>query len=316
MKILFLLLSSGPSHILEGIHPVKGLKKLGINATMNYPALGIKPGFDDPDYVFCLKPRESDELILRYKRQGAKIALIMDDETLPVERMKIYDFLVTASISGQKYFQKIYSQPCYLFKEEWDYFISEKRHVDTENPTCVTMGFHENLKKHLTDIIIREIKSVYQDFTAITNNSAIARQWCKDFRIEYKEFPKSSIPSEYSKTIIDLLSTFDVGIITQYAWNIGRSSNRLKAMLYAGLPVIAMNTENHANVWFNNAGEKVFLVKKPEDWKNFLIELKSKEKRQEITDYNLDLVRKNGGVIKSAESFLEAIQDFEKGKIK
>jgi len=303
MKIQFLLLSDGPSHKLLGINVVNGLKRLGIEAEYFFSNRKAGQLLKSPAYVFCLKPRDDDFLVAEFKKRGSKVALILNDEQLPYNRSSIYDFAVSPSIVWKRMWESKHEKPCYLIKEEFDYYFLKKH--QEESIRVVTVGYSENLKKHLMYV---PTLAMNFDFTIVSE-----RQVPEFKNAKFKKFqPDASyyFEKDYDKMVIEQFREFNVGIITQDSS--GSTSNRLKSLLYAGLPVICSRTENHSDLWFNQTEMKIdYFSSSIVDIVNSLGDF---QKRQEIVDFNYSKISRYGGIEASGKSFLEAIEMFENFK--
>jgi len=302
ISIQFLLLSDGPSHKLLGINPSIGLRKLGINSEFWFQNRQTGKLIESPNYVFCLKPRDNDELALSYKQKNSKIVLILNDEQLPKHRTDIYDFVVSPSKTWKRLWEQNSRVPCYLIKEEFDYFTT-KKHCD-EELKIVTVGYSENLKRHLK--FIEKITANF-DFTIVSEKRIpeFRNASFRQFRPNYNFY----FDKNYDKEVVEQFSDFNLGIVTQD--ESGRTSNRLKLLLYSGLPVICSRTENFEDLWFNETEMKLeFFSESVVDTIRLFSDYK---KRQEITDFNYLKIRENAGLESSAKSFVEAIDLFEKG---
>ncbi len=309
-SILFLLMSDGISHQKMGMDQVIALRKLGVKVGCYYPKRNIYEIIDNPDYIFVLKSRISDKMALKYKANGSKIVFLGSDERYSKERMNIYDFILTISLNWQKEFQKDYPNiPCYLMKEEYAYNMTKIHKPNSFR--IITMGYAQCLKLYLKPIL-DSIKSKYHDNIHILSN------WNENKEADniFKEFHQDNFDINLSKMLdkgfdknrIQQYNRYDVGLVG--SWSVHRPSNRLKSLIYAGLPVVALNTPNHTNVWFNGIEPMVIKVKN-NDWVGALNSLSDYKERQKITDYNYKLVKENGGLDKAGIAILEAIKKFE-----
>jgi len=305
MKIQFLLLSDGPSHKLLGLNVVKGLNKLGIETKYYFPNRNNGEMLYDPDYVFCLKPRkDSNDLISRYYKGKSKIALIINDEFLEKEKRDAYDFYVSPSIDWKEIYN---DKPCYLVKEEFDFFQT-KKHNDSFN--IVTFGFKENLIHHLPQVISKINEKINLTIISNFSHDYILPKEFNKCNLVWTNYVGDFFNKMYDKRLIENFKNYDVGLITQYE-NSGRTSNRLKALMYAGLPVVTVNNKNHEDLWFNKEKTIKQFINNNNEWIESILELKEKKKRQDITDFNYEEIKKNAGIVNSAKSFLKAIKDFE-----
>jgi hypothetical protein len=300
MKIQFLLFSDGASHKLLGINPVRGLCNLGIQTELFWVKYSKGKLIEKPDYVFCLKPRDSDELALDYKKRGSKICLIINDEYLEPNRLSPYDFAVSPSIK----WSTIYPLKTFLINEEFDYC---QRKYHKPGRRLVTFGYKENLINHLTLVLPFLID---QDLTIISNfeDNFLLPEIFYKFNLKKFCVPLDMMNFKYDEELIRQFEEYDIGVITQYD-DLGRTTNRIKALLYAGLPVITC-LNNNENLWFNKDKIKLYLVRKNE-WKSRILELEDHNLRQEIENYNFSIICKNYGIEKSARSFLNAIEQYE-----
>jgi hypothetical protein len=301
MKIQFLLFSDGASHKLLGINPVRGLCNLGIEAELFWVKYSKGKLIEKPDYVFCLKPRESDDLVLSFKNKGSKICLIVNDEYLSKDRWRIYDFAVSPS----KKWQSTYPLTTYLVKEEFD-FCQWKKHKP--GLKIVTFGYKENLVNHLS-LVLPSLSG--QDLTIISNFDDCFRLPDVFYNFCLKQFkaPLDVSDENYDEILIRQFEEYDIGLVTQYD-DCGRTSNRIKAFLYAGLPVITSSTNNNENLWFNKDKIKLSLVDEDE-WRKKIDELSDYNTRQVVEDFNFEIIQRNYGIEQSARSFLNAIRQYE-----
>lgn len=299
IKIQFILYSDGPSHKYLGINPVLGLKKLYYNAEFFWVKKNCGILIDKPDYVFCLKPRENDELILQLKSKGAKICLIANDELISNERIQFFDFVVSPSIG----WLKTYKKPTFLIKEEFNYH-QIKTHIDSFK--LVTFGFKENLVKHLTSVL-EKLKNY--DITIVSNfddKKSLPKIFYEFNLVKFKNY--DYFDPEFDMKIIRQFEDYDVGLITQYKSS-GRTTNRIKILLYSGLPVIT-NQDEIEQLWFDN--NKIFLnCVYQEMWIDEIEKLKDKKIRQSITNNNFNIIEKCYNIEQTAKSFLDAIKKFE-----
>ncbi len=313
-SIQFLLLNDGASHKLLGINPIRGLQKLGVNADYYFRSRNTGKIFNDPDYVFFLKPNLDDfcdDGANKYLRTlGVTFALIVNDQRLPIKIEKNFDFFVSPSLDWKEEYRKRHpGKHCYLIKEEWDYFTEKIDHRQTDKLKVVTMGYSTNLAEHFIPAI-DEIKKVTNDITIITDTNLpiFEEKGCKfkKFQPHYTRF----FDDNYDKILIEQFKEYDVGIVTQN--KLGRTSNRVKALMYAGLPVIAINSSNHADLWFDYEKETdILLYHDITGIPYYLNGLKNEDLRRDISDFNTYQLEENAGIVKSAESFLEAIRRYE-----
>jgi len=302
MKIQFLLFSEGSSHKLLGLNVVKGLKSLGIRTEFFWPKTKIGSLLDNPDYVFCLKPSENDDLVKFFKKKGSKLCLVVNDQKISKERQIVYDFAVASSIESLS----TYDLDTFLVKEEFDY-CEQKQHNSSFK--IVTTGYKENLVNHLPEVL-KQLEGL--DITIISNFEESYELPKIFYKFKMKNILVPSIFNcDYDKILIKQFSEYDVGFVTQYKF-CGRSSNRLKELLYAGLPVVTNFENNYEKIWFNKY--KVILRQVSEDWKQKILELNDVCIRQDISDENFDVIKNNYGYESSAKSFLRAISLFEKSK--
>jgi hypothetical protein len=313
MKIQFLLFSDGASHKLLGVNPAIGLQRIGVDVRVFWVKyergervfwVKYERGeiFENPDYVFCLKPRDSDDLILTFKNKGSSICLIANDEILPKTRISVYDFVVSPSL----FWLNSYDLDSYLIKEEID-FCQQKQHQDSFK--LVTFGYKENLVNHLTQVLYEFLDL---DLTIVSNfdDSYSLPEIFYKFKLKKLNVPNFT-DSTFDEKLVKQFEEYDVGLVTQYE-NCGRTTNRIKTLVYCGLPVIT-NQKNCENLWFNKDKIKLHLVNTNE-WKERVLELKDKKFRQDESIFNFNLVKKNFGVEQSAKSFLDAINLYEQEK--
>lgn len=299
------LLFEGASAKLDGLNIARGWQKLGYNVHWWFPRLGRGNLLERPEYVFTVKPRE-DDLLLKFKSQGAKIVQILEDETLVPDRRKIYDFLVSSSYGWKASAALDYPNiPCYLVRDEQDYYTTKVHTPDSFR--IVTAGHMENLKCHFN--ILPILGQRYLDVTIVSN-------WIDRDVFPYANFekwvPKFDYFDEQHDTIMtEQFKKYDVAVVTQYASRLSRNSSRLRTFIYAGLPVVAIDSENHRDLWLNGEDVKVSLVKKETDWLDHLKALEDYKVRQEIADYNYEKVKKWGGIEQAALTFVKAIEQYE-----
>lgn len=308
MKLQFLLLNDGASHHVLGTLIVKGLRKLGVESYCYYPSQKIIELCDKPDYVFCLKPSDKDEeLILKFKCKGSKVVWIASDMWLNPDKLKIYDFFVSSSIDWLNWGkQENPNFRGYMVKDEWDYYTYKKHTEKTLN--CVTMGYMENLNKNFYPLL-PYIRPFVDTITVISGGELeLFIKKYPDLKFQHFLNPKFG-DADFDKKVIEQFSVFDVGIVV--ANHSSRSSNRTKAMMYSGIPIVATMTNNHKDLWFNQSGEKILLVEKEEDWKEKLSYLRNPVNRQMIVDHNLPLIKRESGAIEMAKTFLKAIESYE-----
>lgn len=303
-RIQFLLFE-GASAKLDGLNIARGWQKLGYNVHWWFPRLGRGDLISNPEYVFTVKPRE-DDLLIKFKNQGAKIVQILEDETLVPERRKIYDFLVSSSYGWKRAAERDYPNiPCYLVRDEQDYYTTK-----THSPNSfkiVTAGHMENLKTHFD--ILPILNQKYSDITIVSN--WIDRDTFPNAQFE-KWVPRFDYFDENHDTIMtEQFKKYDVAVVTQYSYSLSRNSSRLRTFIYAGLPVVAIDSDNHRDLWLNGEDVKVFLVKKESDWLDYLKVLEDYKTRQEIVDYNYEKVKRWGGLEQAALTFVRAIEQYE-----
>lgn len=320
LSIQFLLFSDGASHKFLGINPVEGLKKLGIDA--EYLFYTRKQGVlqADPDYIFVLKPKVEDLILGKkspiipylYKTtyRGAKMALIVSDQRLPIEIEKRFDFFVTCSQSWQREYQLRHpDKPCYLIKEEYNYYTM-KEHTPSKKLKVVTMGYSVNLVKHFIPAV-KEIKKVTDDITIVGNpNKPIFAEYGCKFE-PFKPHSAYFMEETWDKIAINQFTKYDVGVITQYN-NSGRTSTRGKAIMYAGLPLIAPNVIEYRDLWFNGVVTNIMLYDNLNEIYTCLKTLADESIRNWIVTDNQYKIEVNSGIINSAKSFLEGIKSYEK----
>lgn len=309
-KFQFLLLGDGISHQKMGTDQVTALRRLGYNVACYFPKKGFNELIENPDYVLVLKPRIQRDLVKHYKDKGSKLAFLVSDERFPKEHMKLYDFFLSISLDWQEEFQKEYpDKPCYLMKEEYDYCM---RKVHKENSfKIVTIGYAQCLKRYLKPIL-DQIKIEYKNNIYIVSNwgdDKEADKMFSEFHQDNYEVPINKMcRGNFDKWRIEQYNQYDVGIVG--VLDKKRPSNRVKSLLYAGLPVVAVSTKNHNNLWFNNANPTILKIKN-NTWTEQLKRLENIGIRQSITDYNYVLTQINGGLDKAGEAIIEAINKFE-----
>ena len=317
-SIQFLICQDGASAKYLGINPVKGLQRLDINAEYWFMSRNTGEIHLVPDYVFCLKPNTDnlsgcghwEQYMYNCRQRGGKLILIINDQRLPIGIEKIFDFFVSPSLDWQKEYQKRHSnKPCYLINEEIDYYTT-KIHKPSKELKIVTTGYSINLIKHFLPIVPM-IKEVTNDITVITNSDfdRFANVGCnvKTFIPHYSQM----LNEDYDKLMVEQFKDYDVGIVTQYNYGIGRTSNRVKLLNYAGLPVVCTNSANHRDLWFTGETNRNLKVIEEIDWITHLVYLQNYKRRQCISNYHSGLQSQNAGIIKSGKSFLEAIKQYE-----
>lgn len=307
MKIQFILCGDGASHKFLGITPYFGMKKLGIETEYVWYSRKIGSLLENPDYIFVLKPNVEQINAICKRYPLIPKCLIISDQRLDKEIEHKFQFFVTCSQSWQKEYQaKHEGKPCYLIKEEYDYCM-QKNHEDSQQLKVVTMGYSNNLTEHFLDAI-EQIKKVTNDITIVSGVNEPEFKECK-----FEKFKPNSdyfLKPEWDRIAVSQFNKFDIGIITQYK-NSGRPSTRGKAFLYAGLPIIAPNVKEYRNIWNNKSIILNSLYDNIEEISLRLEGLKDKTIRQVISDSNYKVIKENSGAIKSAESFLKGIQDYE-----
>ncbi len=308
ISIQFLLLGDGASHKLLGINPVRGLQNLGVNADYYFRSRNTGKKIANPDYVFFLKPDIGDVYFFTSQYLCKKV-LIVNDQRLPIQTEDMFDFFVCPSLDWKEEYRRRHpNKHCYLINEEWDYVTKKENHRQTDKLKVVTMGYSKNLEEHFIPAV-EQIKKVTDDVTIITNERT--EKLCtigykiKIFQPHYSRF----FDKDYDKILIEQFKEYDIGIITQN--RLGRTSNRVKAFIYAGLPVIAVNNKNHKSLWFNGHDSDILLYNDLNEIPYYLDILKNNDIRRDISDFNTYQAEKCGGIIKSAESFLEAIRRYE-----
>ena len=312
-KIQFLLLSDGISHQKMGLDQVKALRQLGCNVACYFPKRKINELIENPDYVLVLKPNATNsyELIKKFKDKGCKIGFMVSDERYSSEMMKLFDFFLSISLDWQEDFLKKYpDKPCYLMKEEYDIHLRKIHKPDSFR--IVTMGYAQCLKFYLKPIL-EQLKDKYK------NNIHILTNWkdvpevynfCEGFnRDKFDISIDNMMDDDFDKSRITQYNRYDVGLVGLF--DIKRPSNRLKSLMYAGLPIVTIKTKNHSNVWFNEASPTIIYVKN-NDWRSAIDSLRDYNRRQAITDHNYFLVQRNGGLEKAGEAILKAIERYEK----
>lgn len=326
------ILSEGASAKLDGLNLCRGLQNLGYNAHYWFHVPPNQDVFEKnfrdiykeewlklkgkllerPEYVFTVKPR-NDELLIKFKNQGAKLVYIFEDETLLPERRKIYDFVVSSSFSWKRTAELGFAGlPCYLIRDEQDYYTT-KAHVPSMysiNPhslRIVTAGHMECLKHHFN--ILPILRQRYRDITIVSN--WIDKEIFPDVQFE-KWVPKFDyFNKDHDRIMTEQFLKYDVAVVTQFPAGLDRNSSRLRTFIYAGLPVVAIDSENHRDLWLNGDAPKIFLVKEESDWLDYLAVLEDYKTRQEVVNYNYEKVKKYAGIEKAALTFIEAIKQYE-----
>lgn len=305
MKIQFILCQFGASHKYLGHNVVNGLRQLGVQSEFYYCQTAEGRLLTDPDHTFFLKPHNDDE-IRKYRGTSGKNALIMNDYWPQLDYGQ-FDFLVSPSIAWKELIEKQEpAKKCYLVLEEIDYMTS-KVHEQSEKLKIVTTGYSTNLKRHFIPIA-ELIRNIFDDITVVTdvNFDLFIQAGCKTQKFVPKRAMKND--SDYDRIMVEQFKEFDVGIVTQYKYFNARTSNRAKLFMYAGLPVVCTNSENHVDLWFNGVANKNLIVTKESEWVSHLTSLRDASRRQEISDYNTSLSKQFGGIVNSAKSFLAAIE--------
>jgi len=322
MNIQFLILSDGASARYLGVNPVVGLQRLGIKAEYYFRSRNTGVILPSPDYVFFLKPNIKDLTVgdgvqfTHTTNSSVKFVLIINDQRLPIEQEQIFDFFVSPSLDWQQeYIKRHPNKPCYLINEEIDYYTT-KIHKPSKELKVVTTGYAVNLIQHFLPIVPM-IKEVTKDITVVTNGSInelkmLENAGCKI--VPFLPHYTRMLEENYDKLMVEQFLPYDVGIVTQYSdtRGSGRTSNRVKLLTYAGLPVVCTNSANHRDLWFNGGHNNNLKVVEDIDWITHLIYFQNVKRRQFISNFNSMTCKINGGIIKSAESFLEAIKQYEK----
>ena len=322
MNVQFLLLSDGASAKYLGINPVRGLQNLGINAEYYFRSRNTGVILPTPDYVFFLKPNLKDLTVgdgvqfTHTTNNSPKFVLIVNDQRLPIESEMVYDFFVSPSLDWQReYIKRHPNKPCYLINEEIDYHTT-KIHKPSKELKVVTTGYAVNLIQHFLPIVPM-IKEVTKDITVVTNGKAnelemLENAGCKI--VPFLPHYTRMLEENYDRLMVEQFMSYDVGVITQYGntRGSGRTSNRVKLLNYAGLPVVCTNSANHRDLWFNGEHNRNLKVVEKIDWVTHLVYLQNVKRRQLISNFNSVAIKRCGGIIKSAKSFLEAIKQYEK----
>lgn len=307
------LLFDGPSAKLDGLNIARGWQNLGYNVKWYFPRLLKGEMHAKPEYVFTVKPRE-DELLLKWKSQGAKLVYIFEDETLVPERRKMYDFVVASSFGWKRTAeQDFFGAPCYLVRDEQDYYTTKIHTPTVPNPATlrnnlriVTAGHMVNLKQHFN--ILSILEQVYTNITLVSPD--IDRDTFPTVNFE-KWTPRFDyFDGNHDRLMTEQFLKYDVAVVTQYGWG-DRNSSRLRTFIYAGLPVVAVDSENHRDLWLNGDSAKIFLVKEKRDWLEYLGVLEDHRVRQAIADYNYEKVKQYAGIEKAAMTFIKAVEQYE-----
>jgi hypothetical protein len=317
-------MAEGASAKLDGMNLARGMRRLGYNVNywfhVKYPKLFVEHFsklhpevkgdirgtlHDNPEYVFTVKPM-NDELLIKFKNQGAKIIYIVEDETLSPERRSLYDFIVSSSYGWKKSAMVQFpGLPCYIIRDEQDYYTT-KIHIPNSFK-IVTTGHMENLKHHFNILPVLEQK--YQDITIVSN--WIDRTVFPTTKFDNWVPPLDYFSETHDTTMTEQFKKYDVGISTQYPYGLDSNSSRLRMLMYAGLPVIAVDSLVHQDIWCNGEETKVLLVKKESDWLDHLKTLEDYKVRQEIVNYNYGKIKKFAGIEQAALTFVRAIEQYE-----
>lgn len=310
MRCQLLLMSDGISHRLLGMGPYYALKDMGVDAGAYFPARGL--GAIDPsaDVTFVLKPSAADVAQIRANVRGA-LALIINDMRLDPAVERAFDFFVSPSVGWRdEYLARHPDKPCYLVREELNHW-QPKAHA--AGPLrIVAHGYHQNMVHHLAPIL-PAILAAHPDVTIIGNfggaEDAGLPECFRACNLVPSIHHRAFVDPDFDEPFIRQFEHYDVGIVTQYR-GAARTSNRVKALMYAGLPVVASRNGSHDDLWFGRYGEIVHQAETVEDWLSALDGLRNPANRQRIADHNLSVVSQQGGHVRSAGDFLAAIEAF------
>ena len=125
---------------------------------------------------------------------------------------------------------------------------------------CRGCGYKECLSHYLRPVL-DVIDTVKYDITVISNwdNQAKYNDMFHDVnKVKYKADLSKMCDEDFDKQIIKQYNKYDVGLVMQNPNGLLRPPTRLKGLLYAGLPCIAINSHSHNNIWFEDVKAEHF----------------------------------------------------------